>query len=364
MPINNPLVGPTARQPRLRVLSQGRPIGGALQFECTNNGYFQSDTFTAQFAFRYDPNYPLSWWGDQKELLIDIQSSLDGGQSWVSHIIGDIDHLSVHVEQGIIVVDGRDLTSRFIDNRTQETFLNKTSSQVVETLAARRGLTADVTSTSTLVGRYYVQDHDRISMGDFSRYTTEWNLLCSLAQHEQFDIWVTGTTVHFHPSTKPDDDPYLLVWDESQRRSNGISIKLDRSLTVAKDVVVAVRSWRSSEGRGFTRFAPSGARQGAIQSGKAQAFSVTVPNLTEAQAQDLANKLREDITKHERVLTFTAPGDQTLNPRNMVRLQGTGSSWDQAYFVDWVRRKMALDEGFSMEVRCKNHSPQSTVLAT
>jgi hypothetical protein len=145
MPINNPLVGPTARQPRLRVLSQGRPIGGALQFEVLSNGFFQSDTFTAQFAFRYDPNYPLSWWGDQKELLIDIQSSLDGGQSWVSHIIGDIDHLSVHVEQGIIVVDGRDLTSRFIDNRTQETFLNKTSSQVVETLAARRGLTADVT---------------------------------------------------------------------------------------------------------------------------------------------------------------------------------------------------------------------------
>jgi phage protein D len=289
---------------------------------------------------------------------------LDGGQSWTSLLIGDVDNVDMHLEKGVVQVDGRDLTARFIDNKTQETFLNKTSSQVVEELAARRGMTADVTPTRTLVGRYYAADHDRISMGEFVRTTTEWNLMCSLAQHEQFDIWVTGTTLHFHPQTPPDADPYLIIWDKTNEWSNGIDIQCDRSLTIAKDVIVVVRSWHSGYGKEITKYSPSGARIASIQSGKSQLFSLTVPNLTEQQAQDLANKRREEITRHERIFRFSRPADLTLSARNMARLQGTGSSWDQSYYIDFVRRRMAWEGGFTMEVQAKNHSPQSEVLAT
>jgi phage protein D len=364
MPINNPTVTPTVRHPRLRILYNGKSIGGAIEAEVSNNNYYQADTFTAHFALNEDPNFGLSWWGAQDKILIDIQSSLDGGQSWVSHLIGEIDHMSGAVENGVLSVEGRDLTARFIDNKTQEAFLNKTSSEVVQELASRRGLTADVTPTTTPVGRYYSADHDRISLGEFVRSTTEWNLLCSLAQHEQFDIWVTGTTVHFHPSTPLDSDPYVLVWSPTPATSNSMSIRLERSLTVAKDVVVAVRSWNSNRATEITKFAPSGARQAAIQSGKAQQFTITVPNLTPQQAQDLANRMREDITRNERILTFSAPADQTLTARMMVHLQGTSSSWDQAYYTDWVRRTLSLQRGFHMDVRCKNHSPQSSAIAT
>jgi hypothetical protein len=54
-------------------------------------------------------------------------------------------------------------------------------------------------------------------------------------------------------------------------------------------VVVAVHSWNSSEGRGFTKLSsPQGSQN--------QGYSVTIPDLTEAQAYDLAIKIREDIT--------------------------------------------------------------------
>jgi phage protein D len=356
MPFNNLTANPVVRQPRLRILCNGQEIGGPIEFEVVNNNYYQSDTFTAQFAFRANPNFNLIWWGGQTEILIDIQSSLDGGQTWVSHIIGDVDHMSVSVEKGVISVDGRDLTSRFIDNKTQETFQNKTSSQIVQILAARRGLTADVTPTTTPVGRYYQADHDRISMGQFVRTTTEWNLLSSLAQDEGFDIWVTGTTLHFHPSTPPTADPYLVQWQEGPSVANAISLQVQRNLTVAKDVVVVVRSWNSQMATSIER--TSGAVASA-NAGNAQQFTVVRPNLTQQQAQDLANKLRADITQHERVFSFQAPADQTLSARDMVQLTGTGSSWDQAYYVDWVRRRMTLSEGFTMQVQCKNHSPQS-----
>lgn len=357
--INDPYAPATVRQPRLQILTNGTPIGGAIEFEVTSNNYYNADTFTAQFALFADPNFGPLWWGDQTEILVDIQASLDGGQSWTSLLIGDVDNVSMHLEKGVVQVDGRDLTARFIDNKTQETFLNKTSSQVVQELAARRGLTADVTPTSTLVGRYYSADHDRISMGEFVRTTTEWNLLCSLAQHEQFDIWVTGTTLHFHPSTPPDSDPYVIIWDNDAPWSNGIDLQCDRSMTLAKDVIVVVRSWNSQQANEITKYSPSGARIASISTGKSQLFSLTVPNLTQQQAQDLANKRREEITRHERKFLFHRPADLTLNARNMVRLQGSGSSWDQAYYIDYVRRRMALEGGFTMDVACKNHSPQS-----
>jgi hypothetical protein len=114
---------------------------------------------------------------------------------------------------GRLQIEGRDLSSRLIENKTQEAFVNQTSSQVATTLAQRRGLTPQVTATTTLVGRYYQQDHVRDSLNQFSRTTTEWDLLIYLAQREGFDVFVKGTTLYFQPTTDPSADPYVVRWD-------------------------------------------------------------------------------------------------------------------------------------------------------
>ena len=366
MAINDPQALGTVRQPRLRILCNGQPVGGALEFEVTSNNYYQADTFTAKFSLNDNPNFGLSWWGTTptQQILLDMQASLDNGSSWTSLLIGQVDHMHAEVHNGLINVDGRDLTAYFIDAKTQETFINQTSSQVVQTLAARHGLTADVTPTTTLVGRYYGDDHERISLNEFTHTTTEWNLLCSLAQHEQFDVYVTGTTIHFHPSTKQDSNPWVVQWDASLPSMNGVSLDLERSMSMAKDVVVVVRSWNGRQGKGFTKFSPSGARINSITSGKTQQFAYVIPDLTEVAAQDVANKLREDITKHERLVTVSAPADLIVGPRNMLQVIGTGSSWDQTYYIDWVRRTISFEGGFPMTIHAKNQSAQTQVVTS
>jgi len=81
------------------------------------------------------------------------------------------------------------------------------------------------------------------------------------------------------------------------------------------------------------------------------------PNLTQDAAQKLANAMREDMTRHERLLSFDMPGDTMLTPRNVVSLEGTQSSWDQVYYIDHISRRMSVGEGFRQSVSCKNHSP-------
>jgi phage protein D len=367
MAINDPHDVPTVRTPRLRILNHGSVMGGALSFEVTQNNYFQADTFTARFSLNADPSYGINWWGAQQvQILLDIQASLDGGISWTSLVIGQVDHMAIHVDQGLCEVDGRDLTAYLIDQKTNETYQNKTSSQVAETLAQEHGLTADVTPTPTLVGRYYQIDHERIGAGDFTRTTTEWNLLCSLAQHENFDVWVTGTTLHFHPRVPIDtSDPYVVLWDAQNIASNAINLTVQRSMNFAKDIIVVVRSWNSSQSQSITKYAPSGARQAAIQAGTAAEYAFIFPNLTEAEAQAMANKIRADLSAHERLLEFERPADLTLSARTVITLQGTGSSWDTTYYADSVTREMSIERGFTMRVKAKNRDPEfESVLPT
>ena len=129
-----------------------------------------------------------------------------------------------------------------------------------------------------------------------------------------------------------------------------------------------VRSWGSQQGRAFvkkTRAAGSRASTASSStlSGKGavstQRYIFVRPNMTEEDAQALANQLAMDLTKHERVVSVDMPGDLVLTPRNLVRLEGTGTSFDQTYFVDNIHRSISFDGGFTQSIRMKNSSPRS-----
>lgn len=343
----------------MRAIANGTVVNGPLSFDISQNSHFHADTFTAEFAIGGDSQFGIAFWGSQVELDLDIQASIDNGQTWTSLIYGQVDRIQIHQDHQVCSVTGRDLSARLIDAKTQMAYQNQTSSQVATSLANAAGLAADVQDTGTLIGRYYSQDHDHVTSNQFTRTTTEWDLLVYLAQREQFNVWVTGTTLHFKSGPQLGDDPWMVVWSETTPfQSNVMTLTLERSLTLAKDVTVAVRSWNSRHGKGFTKYSPGPPKSGST----AQQYYYVFPNMTEDEAQKKATALREDITRHERLVSFTAPADLTLTAQNMVQLTGTGSSWDQAYYVDHVSRRMTFDGAFVMDVRCKNHSPQSDAI--
>jgi phage protein D len=371
MPINDPTGPQTAVDaPRLRVLSNGVALPGAISASCVNNNYYHSDTFTVEFAL--PAAGAPAWWDVDPPLIVDIQLSVDCGASWNSLLIGEADHVSVHPVTGLLQAEGRDLSARLIEAKTQEPFINQTASQVAASLAARHGLRANVAATTTLVGRYYEADHTRVTLGQFGRTTTEWDLLVYLAQREQFDVYMTGLTLNFQPIAPPTTEPYALVYvpPAPGQRFNAITFDLQRSLTIAKDVQVVVQSWSTKQGRGFSKTAtaiggkPAGAG-GRIAKGASttQKYVFVRPNLTEDQAQKAANQLAIDITKHERVVAVEMPGELVLTPRNLIKLSGTNTSFDQAYFIDHIDRSISFGEGFRQSLRLKNSSPRSMTQA-
>jgi phage protein D len=346
------------RQPRVAFTVNGVPVPGLIEAEVTNNSHFASDTFHAVLALSLlPPAYGPAYWSNSIGDQIGISAGF-AGEQMMPLILGQVDDTDYDPVRRTITLSGRDLSARLIDTRSAEKFVNKTSSQIAEELAQRHGLVPVVKPTTAKAGTYYSAEHVVLTKDQ-----TEWDLLTYLAEREGFDVWVSGDRLHFEPSPLPTNPPYKIAWDEAALASNALDIHLTRSQTLAKDVIVVVQSFNQKQQKAFkvTYKVTQGYKSQRV-GGQAQIYSFNEPNLTRDQCLALAKAKAEEITRHERVLTASLPGDSTLTTRAMVQLVGTGTSWDQMYFPDTVTRRIGFDGGYRMDLRAKNHSVQSTVV--
>lgn len=368
--LNDPYGSQSAyRAPLLKVFSGNAELVGAVSASVTSNNYYACDHFRLEFAM--NAGAPR-WWDVNPPLIVDVRVSIDGGGSWVSLIVGEVDDIDVCWQTGTVEMEGRDLSARFIESKTQQAFPNNTSSEIVKILAARHPeiTSTNITPTKPLVGRFYQQDHTNINLDEFCRTSTEWDLITYLARQEGFDAYMTGTTFNFVPSQPENANPFVINWTPPGPipRLNATDIRAKRSLTIAKDIEVQVRSWNSRQERAFTKTAraiggKAANATGQSHSGKTQnntqRYVRVVPNLTEDQAQQLATKIAREATQHERVVNIAMPGELMLTPRNMVKVQGTSTSFDQTYYIASIDRSISHDEGFRQSLRLKNSSPRT-----
>lgn len=376
--VNDPNRVPYVRAPRLQVLIDGKPIPGAEEATWHSTSHFAPDTWHARFATGADSRYGLPWW-DKLDVptIVDIQAGLaapNGSVQWTSLGQGQIDDLTAEPEHGTVTISGRDLGALMLEEPTAESFQNQTSAEIVQTIAARHGLTADVGETAGLTERFYQTDHTRETASAASRNTNEWDLLVRAAQAEGFNLYLTGKTLHFKPLPLLTDTPYVVVWSPATAtaaspQSNGIKLRLDHKLMLAKPVTVNVSSFHSRQGKTVKATASStGAKSGGVVAGnvftqsakKPKVYNFVRPNLTQAQAQAMANQMLADITRHERNISWSEPATITadgtlITPRNVVRLQGTGTGFDQAYYVETVSTSIHF-AGFDMEITAKSQS--------
>ena len=339
--------GADVRQPRLRVLIDGRDVPGVFEADVVSNNHLSADLFHVSIALAADPRI-VNDIGNREEIRVELQLSLDGGGEYVSLIQGEADSIAIDPLRGLIRLDGRDLSGRLIETRTREVFVNQTASDIATTLASRHGLEADVVETSRIVGRNWASGRDRLGLAAYGRATTEWDLLVGLAVEEGFGVWVSGETLHFRPGADERDAVTLGPSDVS-------SLRLERSLTLAGDIEVVVRTWNVLRQQAFVQTARRSG--GGRRSGeRARRYVYVIPGLTPDEALRVAQARLAQITRHERVVAIEMPGDLTIEPRGRLQLSATGTDFDQDYWVDRVERRISVAHGFRQTVRARNTS--------
>ena len=135
-------VGPV-RQPRLNVLATGLPMTGAIEATVTSAGYFSADRFRVRAALQGDAGL----WSAMPQIFVDVQMALSPLGGFLSLVQGYADLISIDPIDGTLLLEGRDLSSGLIEARTQETFANRTASDIATTLAGRHGLTPNVAAS-------------------------------------------------------------------------------------------------------------------------------------------------------------------------------------------------------------------------
>lgn len=363
-----PAVG---RSPRAIVLLGGVRASGLLEAEVDNNSLYQADAFRVVLSLsQQPPAMNWAWWADQTEVVVEVFLGVPADpqtfseKDLTSYIVGRTDGIEIDPAQQLITLTGRDFTSVFIDSKTAEKFPNKKSSDIATLLAERHALTPVVTPTKVQVGRFYTIEHSNLT-----NEITEWDLLTWLAQQENFNVFVKGRELHFEPKPDPSSDPYIIQYEVTGDvpQSNAKRLSFARNLTLANDVIVKVRSWNWMQYNGFTVQAKATHQRRRVlaglpqPTGNAQIFTYSFPNLTREQAVQKAQSLLAQITQHEVRLQAFLPGDDLLTPRVMVQVTGTRTSFDTTYFPDHVVRRMSAHDGYTMELRAKNHATDSVV---
>jgi hypothetical protein len=133
--------------------------------------------------------------------------------------------------------------------------------------------------------------------------------------------------------------------------SSAMSLRLERALTFAGDIIVTVKSWHSRMGTACARTART--ERGAATS---REYVYVVPNLTADAALAYAQNVLAELTAHELVASLEMPGELALTPRSRILLQGTGTIFDTVLRVDEVERRLHGTRGFTQRLRARASS--------
>lgn len=367
--INFPQAGSAARRPRGLVRINGEVMRGWIEWEVDSNAFYEADTFSCVFSLSLlPPTRPARWWSEQASVTVEILAGFpDDPEDFQPTeldllILGEADTVDLDPVGRTITIRGRDRTALLIDNKTSDRWPNNTASDIVRTIAERRGLIPVVTPTTTKVGTYYQIDHVQPS-----DKRSEWDLLAYLANEEDFRVFVRGNMLHFGPHPDDKASTYVLLWQppDDERAYpvfNGTELKLSRSTTVARDIIVQVRSWNSKAKRGYTVSYPKqkseGIQAGTSGVGQPRIYRYTVPNLLPDQAVAKAQAMHRSITQHEMRMSASLPADNLLWPEKLMEIRGTDTAFDQTYYPETIVRTMSKAGGYRMSITGKNVSPE------
>jgi hypothetical protein len=314
----------------VQVLFDGQPINGLLKASISSNNYFSCDSFSFTLASGQGALRHLRDIEAQAYALVELRAGVAGADESHRIAYGRMDRVTSDPILGLFGAECRDLSAALIDSHLQQVFVNQTASEVVMTIAVQHGLLPIVAPTLDMIGRYYEDGYTRLSLGEYSRYRSSWDLVVSLARQESFDVYVDGATLYFGPSLTAVAEPVEI------RPSDVMAMRFERRPALADSLAVDVQTWDSQQTTAYKGGA-SGLAEGGLSSGTTS-FLFSQPNLSAVQADAMAAMYALELGRLSTTVRLEMPWDLRLNPRGSITLLETGTSYDGLYAIDCVER--------------------------
>ena len=341
---------PIVRAPRLRAVVNETVIVGPSSAHVTHHSSCIAATFSLLIPLTGASGPNIQQWLSFNKIHVKIQIATTPAGQFTDLIEGYCDTIQVHPTSRYLRLDGRDRSASLLDSKTSADFQNQTASEIVTSLADRHGLTPVTASISDFVGRRYASNTNIVTLTQFAKLTSDWDILVALAQAHGYDLFVVGTSLYFQPSATTSgpaqDIPYPSL----------LGIRMSRSLSLSNGVQVTVASWNSAIGSAIAESAdtkPSNSSDNLTQA-PTRKYTMMQPNLSSANAKALATQVAETISGEAMSIQFEMPGEISLDPRRPIRLSGSGTNFDTIYKIATIVRSYRSHSGFSQAVRAKS----------
>lgn len=333
--------------PMIQIAINGVEIRGLLHASIVSTSCFSSDSFSLTLAMGIFPLSNVAFWASLPPSYVEISAVGERGPIAQSLISGMIDSIAVDPVRATVAIEGRDLSSSMIDGYRQQDFVNQTASEVVSTLASYHGLIPVVTATSVNVGRYYGDGYTRLSLGQFSRLRSDWDLVVQLARENSFDAFVEGNSLYFQPPVVAGLLPLRVPLQDVK------TIRFERALSVASKATARVQSWNSQNMASYSTDGTNDDNNAVPVPSTIndQPFLFSASNLTSQQVADSAERFTAELNRLGIVLHLEMPWDLTLSPRTEIYLDQTNSIFDSNYQIDHVERHFNTISGSSQTIR-------------
>jgi hypothetical protein len=341
------------RTMEFQIALNGSPIQGLLHATIATSNCFSSDSFALTFAIGPVPLGDIVFWSTLSTAYVEIDVITADEPTAQRLMSGMIDTIHVDPIQGTVAIEGRDLSSSMIDAYRQQDFVNQTASDVAMAVASYHGLTPVVTATSGNVGRYYGDGYTRLSLGQFSRIRSDWDLMVELARENSFDVFVQGSSLFFQPSTSSSTAPIHIAFRDVK------AIRFERTLTIPSSAQARVQSWNSQNMASYDDKSPgaggnatqSPSAAGGTSTGSVQPFLFSGSNFTSQQVTDSAARYATELGRLGTLLHIEMPWNLTLSPRTEILIDDTNSIFDNTYKIDNIERHYSTTSGSSQVIR-------------
>ena len=331
----------------LEIALNGIATEGLLHASIVTSNCFSADSFALTFAIGAPPLGNITFWSSLSSPYVEVRSNAASKLASQTLITGIIDSVVIDPLQKTVAAEGRDLSSSMIDAYRQQDFVNQTASEVAALIATQHGLNPVVTQTSGFVGRYYGDGHTRLSLGQFFRLRSDWDLVVQLARENGFDVFVQNTTFFFQPSASVADGPIRIALRDLK------AIRFESTLGLGSQINARVQSWNSQNMTSYDSDyagASSGLGTSPPSSGGAR-FLFSASNFTSQQVTDSAARYTAELNRLRSVLHIEMPFEFKLWPRRTILIDETDSSLDGIYRIENIERHYSTVAGSNQMIR-------------
>lgn len=261
----------------------------------------------------------------------------------VTRFRGMVTHVIYDPATQRVELQARDYSALLANKQSpNNSWQNMRASDIIVQIAASVGLSADVDASDGLLGQFRQYEHRALALASHHRWKTAWDFCIAMQRMTGYDLYVLGKTLYFK---KPLAEGTLRTLSFAPPSASDLSahtavtnLRLERDMILTRTVSVTVRSWDAKQRVAHFAAYPNPPTADSIN----YEFAAD-PGTTPDRLKALAGARYREVIAHGRTVTGEIHPQSPITVRTPVRLEGTGTTFDQTYRVDQTDMTISAD---------------------